>query len=183
MQVFFPISLRHQEMEGSSTDESTTSTDYLSIPPPLKGNAEAESGQKLPSSRKAEIVDMLRKHTYNDELDQSRNKHESRGPKNDRAMEATEQLFDKVVTPSDVGKLNRLVILKQHAVKHFPLSASKGVLLNLKNASEKVWRFWYSYWKSSHSYVLTKGWSQFVKDKNLKVGNVVRFSRSVDHDK
>ncbi|KAK6139885.1 hypothetical protein DH2020_026362 [Rehmannia glutinosa] len=33
-----------------------------------------------------------------------------------------ERLFEKPLTPSDVGKLNRLVIPKQHAEKHFPLN-------------------------------------------------------------
>ncbi|XP_020083862.1 B3 domain-containing protein Os02g0683500-like [Ananas comosus] len=39
------------------------------------------------------------------------------------------------VTPSDVGKLNRLVIPKQHAEKYFPLDASsneKGLLLSFE---------------------------------------------------
>ena len=31
-----------------------------------------------------------------------------------------EHMFEKVVTPSDVGKLNRLVIPKQHAERYFP---------------------------------------------------------------
>ncbi|MCI12331.1 AP2/ERF and B3 domain-containing transcription repressor TEM1, partial [Trifolium medium] len=103
-----------------------------------------------------------------------------------------EDLFEKVVTPSDVGKLNRLVIPKQHAEKHFPLqkavdcgaegsaaaAAGKGVLLNFEDVGGKVWRFRYSYWNSSQSYVLTKGWSRFVKEKNLKAGDTVCFQRS-----
>jgi len=95
-------------------------------------------------------------------------------------------LFDKTVTPSDVGKLNRLVIPKQHAEKHFPLqitgdvtAACKGVLLNFEDVGGRVWRFRYSYWNSSQSYVLTKGWSRFVKEKNLKAGDVVTFQRSI----
>lgn len=32
-----------------------------------------------------------------------------------------EHMFDKVMTPSDVGKLNRLVIPKQYAEKYLPL--------------------------------------------------------------
>ncbi|KAE9451048.1 hypothetical protein C3L33_17047, partial [Rhododendron williamsianum] len=117
----------------------------------------------LSSHSKAEVVDMLRKHT-----------HES-----DRAA------VREGVTPSDVGKLNRLVIPKQHAEKHFPLqngSVSKGVLLNFKDAAGKVWRFRYSYWNSSQSYVLTKGWSRFVKEKSLKAGDVVSFHRSTGSD-
>uniref|UniRef100_A0A0E0KUB9 TF-B3 domain-containing protein n=1 Tax=Oryza punctata TaxID=4537 RepID=A0A0E0KUB9_ORYPU len=79
-----------------------------------------------------------------------------------------EHMFDKVVTPSDVGKLNRLVIPKQHAEKYFPLDAAaneKGLLLSFEDRTGKLWRFRYSYWNSSQSYVMTKGWSRFVKEK------------------
>ncbi|KAK6921781.1 B3 DNA binding domain [Dillenia turbinata] len=157
----------------------------------------------LNSHSKAEIVDMLRKHTYHDELEQSRRNYglgknmRLNGDNDyqsgflatfgsDRVIKAREQLFEKAVTPSDVGKLNRLVIPKQHAEKHFPLqigSTSKGVLLNFEDVSGKVWRFRYSYWNSSQSYVLTKGWSRFVKEKNLKAGDIVTFHRSTGSDK
>ncbi|CAA6673561.1 unnamed protein product [Spirodela intermedia] len=85
------------------------------------------------------------------------------------AMVEKEHMFDKVVTPSDVGKLNRLVIPKQHAEKHFPSTphaARRG----------KQWRFRYSYWNSSQSYVMTKGWSRFVKEKRLDAGTPSRSS-------
>ncbi|KAL8224344.1 hypothetical protein R6Q57_019819 [Mikania cordata] len=147
----------------------------------------------LNSHSKAEIVDMLRKHTYNDELEQSkRNCSLQKNPFSDRfgsghkQANAREQLFEKTVTPSDVGKLNRLVIPKQHAEKHFPLqieNTSKGVLLHFEDIGMKVWRFRYSYWNSSQSYVLTKGWSRFVKEKNLKAGDIVSFQRSTGPDK
>ncbi|XP_042507706.1 AP2/ERF and B3 domain-containing transcription factor RAV1-like [Macadamia integrifolia] len=150
----------------------------------------------LNSHSKSEIVDMLRKHTYNDELLQSQRNYGGGGggggsdERNKReelsAAKAREQLFDKAVTPSDVGKLNRLVIPKQHAEKHFPLQIgnnSKGVLLNFEDNGGKVWRFRYSYWNSSQSYVLTKGWSRFVKEKNLKAGDIVSFQRSTGDEK
>ncbi|XP_047983877.1 B3 domain-containing protein At2g36080-like isoform X2 [Salvia hispanica] len=91
----------------------------------------------------------------------------------------SERLFEKPLTPSDVGKLNRLVIPKQHAEKHFPLSsgAESGLLLGFEDELGKSWRFRYSYWNSSQSYVLTKGWSRFVKDKRLHAGDVVVFAR------
>lgn len=91
-------------------------------------------------------------------------------------------MFDKVVTPSDVGKLNRLVIPKQHAERFFPLDAStneKGLQLNFEDPSGKPWRFRYSYWNSSQSYVMTKGWSRFVKEKRLDAGDTVSFCRGV----
>ncbi|OIW04558.1 hypothetical protein TanjilG_20914 [Lupinus angustifolius] len=93
-----------------------------------------------------------------------------------------EHMFDKVVTPSDVGKLNRLVIPKQHAEKYFPLDSTsneKGLLLNFEDRSGKLWRFRYSYWNSSQSYVMTKGWSRFVKEKKLDAGDIVSFQRGV----
>ncbi|XP_074349597.1 B3 domain-containing protein At2g36080-like isoform X2 [Apium graveolens] len=98
-----------------------------------------------------------------------------------------ESMFEKPLTPSDVGKLNRLVIPKQHAEKYFPLggngggeSVEKGLLLSFEDESGKTWRFRYSYWNSSQSYVLTKGWSRFVKEKRLDAGDVVVFERSRD---
>ncbi|KDP25176.1 hypothetical protein JCGZ_20332 [Jatropha curcas] len=98
------------------------------------------------------------------------------------AVVEKEHMFDKVVTPSDVGKLNRLVIPKQHAEKYFPLDSStneKGLLLNFEDRTRKAWRFRYSYWNSSQSYVMTKGWSRFVKDKKLDAGDIVSFQRGM----
>ncbi|KAH7512206.1 hypothetical protein FEM48_Zijuj12G0066000 [Ziziphus jujuba var. spinosa] len=95
-----------------------------------------------------------------------------------------EPMFEKPLTPSDVGKLNRLVIPKQHAEKYFPLggggggdSVDKGLLLSFEDELGKFWRFRYSYWNSSQSYVLTKGWSRYVKEKRLDAGDVVLFER------
>lgn len=91
-----------------------------------------------------------------------------------------EPMFEKPLTPSDVGKLNRLVIPKQHAEKYFPLggdSGDKGLLLSFEDESGKCWRFRYSYWNSSQSYVLTKGWSRYVKEKRLDAGDIILFER------
>lgn len=93
------------------------------------------------------------------------------------------QMFEKPLTPSDVGKLNRLVIPKQHAEKYFPLdneSVEKGLLLSFEDEVGKPWKFRYSYWTSSQSYVLTKGWSRYVKEKRLDAGDVIIFHRCDD---
>ncbi|CAL0316816.1 unnamed protein product [Lupinus luteus] len=157
------------------------------------------------SHSKSEIVDMLRKHSYADEMLYSKNNTRDKQRRNlvNAAttsfgiggmceMKACEVLFEKTVTPSDIGKLNRLVIPKQQAEKHFPLcggnstsaaAAAKGVLLNFEDVGGKVWRFRYSYWNSSQSYVLTKGWTRFVKEKSLKAGDAVRFYRSSGPDR
>jgi RAV-like factor len=171
--------------------------------PLAEADPDAAAELRFVASRsKAEVVDMLRKHTYFDELAQGRRAFAAAAssiapavsradghPSSPRLPAPTsaprEHLFDKAVTPSDVGKLNRLVIPKQHAEKHFPLQPpaagvgeTKGLLLNFEDAAAKVWRFRYSYWNSSQSYVLTKGWSRFVKEKGLSAGDVVGFYRS-----
>ncbi|KAL0015265.1 hypothetical protein SO802_002334 [Lithocarpus litseifolius] len=168
----------------------------------LEPHKDANELYFLNSHSKDEIVDMLRKHSYTHELEQSqynicachgtRKRHRDNWLMDTPVSEselfevAREYLFEKVVTPSDVGKLNRLVIPKQQAEKYFPLpteSAAKGVLLNFEDSIRKVWRFRYCYWSSSQSYVLTKGWSKFVKEKNLKAGDRVSFQRSMGPDK
>jgi RAV-like factor len=129
---------------------------------------------------------MLRKHTYADELRQGLRRGRGMGARAQPTPSwAREPLFEKAVTPSDVGKLNRLVVPKQHAEKHFPLkrtpettTTGKGVLLNFEDGEGKVWRFRYSYWNSSQSYVLTKGWSRFVREKGLGAGDAIVFSCS-----
>ncbi|KAJ0866101.1 putative transcription factor B3-Domain family [Helianthus annuus] len=91
-------------------------------------------------------------------------------------------MFDKVLTPSDVGKLNRLVIPRQHAERYFPMVYSNndnGFLLNFEDRNGKPWRFRYSFWNSSQTYVITKGWSSFVKEKKLHAGDIVFFQRGV----
>ncbi|KAF0905043.1 hypothetical protein E2562_000853 [Oryza meyeriana var. granulata] len=154
--------------------------------PATAEGASAGEVEFLAAHSKAEIVDMLRKHTYDDELQQGLRRGARVQP---TPLWAREPLFEKAVTPSDVGKLNRLVVPKQQAEKHFPFplrrspnaaaaATGKGVLLNFEDGDGKVWRFRYSYWNSSQSYVLTKGWSRFVREKGLRPGDTVAFSRS-----
>ncbi|KAK8492376.1 hypothetical protein V6N11_066186 [Hibiscus sabdariffa] len=113
------------------------------------------------------------------------NQHEEQGLEDQTEMNPdqnhqTEPMFEKPLTPSDVGKLNRLVIPKQHAEKYFPLgsdSSDKGFHLSFEDELGKCWRFRYSYWNSSQSYVLTKGWSRYVKEKQLDAGDIILFQR------
>ncbi|KAF7837125.1 AP2/ERF and B3 domain-containing transcription factor [Senna tora] len=92
-------------------------------------------------------------------------------------------LFQKELTPSDVGKLNRLVIPKKHASRYFPYvsgSAEEGGDIddhnnyisteNNNNNSDtelvfydklmRSWKFRYCYWRSSQSFVFTRGWNR-----------------------
>ncbi|KAF8701629.1 hypothetical protein HU200_033468 [Digitaria exilis] len=100
---------------------------------------------------------------------------------------APEHLFHKVLTPSDVGNLNRLVVPKHHAEKHFlakssnPLMATgMGVHLDFMDGDgrRKTWRFRYSYCTSSRIYIFTKGWRRYVREKGLQAGDTVAFFRS-----
>ncbi|KMZ69237.1 Auxin response factor 12 [Zostera marina] len=97
-------------------------------------------------------------------------------------MRSMEHMFNKIVTPSDVGKLKWLVIPKQLAEKYLPVVSSKndkGLLLNFQDRNGKPWIFRYSYWNSSQTYVMTKGWIRFVKEKQLSAGDTVSFGRGV----
>lgn len=109
------------------------------------------------------------------------------------------QLFQKELTPSDVGKLNRLVIPKKHASRYFPCVAgvtdegdntNNNYYYNYHNNNMDVnsdtelmfydklmrsWKFRYCYWRSSQSFVFTRGWNRFVKDKNLRAKDVIVF--------
>ncbi|KAK1604377.1 hypothetical protein QYE76_028050 [Lolium multiflorum] len=98
-----------------------------------------------------------------------------------------EHMFDKVVTPSDVGKLNRLVVPKHFAERYFlpqllggggnAASRLAGAVLRFEDGrgGGKAWAFRFSYWSSSQSYVMTKGWSAFVRDRRLAAGDTVSF--------
>ncbi|XP_019184038.1 PREDICTED: AP2/ERF and B3 domain-containing transcription factor At1g50680-like [Ipomoea nil] len=94
------------------------------------------------------------------------------------------ELFKKELTPSDVGKLNRLVIPKKHALKFFPRTldtaevtgGADDVELVFYDKAMRAWKFRYCYWKSSQSFVFTRGWNRFVKDKGIKPRDVVIFS-------
>ncbi|XP_010501941.1 PREDICTED: AP2/ERF and B3 domain-containing transcription factor At1g50680-like [Camelina sativa] len=108
----------------------------------------------------------------------------------DKCFYRTQQQFQKELTPSDVGKLNRLVIPKKHAVKYLPYinddpnekleegeigGAVEDVELVFYDRTMRQWKFKYCYWKSSQSFVFTKGWNSFVKERKLKEKDVISF--------
>ncbi|CAI9760987.1 unnamed protein product [Fraxinus pennsylvanica] len=95
------------------------------------------------------------------------------------------QLFQKELTPSDVSKLNRLVIPKKYAVKYFPRISDleenndgnmEEVELVFFDPSMRSWKFRYCYWKSSQSFVFTRGWNRFAKEKGLRPRDRIIFS-------
>lgn len=96
-------------------------------------------------------------------------------------------MFQKELTPSDVGKLNRLVIPKKYAVKYFPyISENDGedggcggggedTELVFCDKTMRTWKFRYCFWRSSQSFVFTRGWNRFVKENDLKEKDIVSF--------
>ncbi|MCL7024300.1 hypothetical protein MKW94_016611 [Papaver nudicaule] len=95
-----------------------------------------------------------------------------------------QQLFHKQLTLSDVGKLNRLVIPRRYAEAYLPPVSTEekkeagvpdDIPLPVYDREMNCWNFRYCFWKSSQSYVFTRGWIQFVKGKKLKAGDVVTF--------
>ncbi|XP_062196334.1 putative B3 domain-containing protein Os08g0157700 [Phragmites australis] len=109
---------------------------------------------------------------------QGRHHHEGDGVAVAGGVLEREHMFDKVLTPSDVGKLNRLVVPKQHAERFFPAAVSEGTQLCFEDRAGTPWQFRFSYWGSSQSYVMTKGWSRFVRAARLAAGDTVSFSRT-----
>nr|XP_043624513.1 AP2/ERF and B3 domain-containing transcription factor At1g50680-like [Erigeron canadensis]XP_043624514.1 AP2/ERF and B3 domain-containing transcription factor At1g50680-like [Erigeron canadensis] len=92
------------------------------------------------------------------------------------------RLFQKELTPSDVGRLNRLVIPKKSAMEFFPPvpTGERGqnvelVELTFYDRSMRIWKFRYCYWKSSQSFVFTRGWNKFVSSHNLRPRDVITF--------
>ncbi|XP_010676971.2 AP2/ERF and B3 domain-containing transcription factor At1g50680 [Beta vulgaris subsp. vulgaris] len=103
-----------------------------------------------------------------------------------------QELFRKELTPSDVGKLNRLVIPKRYALKYFPINDRVSRNFSLSEFQEgedqggdmelifydkkmRSWKFRYCYWKSSQSFVFTRGWNKFVRVKELEAKDIITF--------
>ncbi|XP_074324348.1 AP2/ERF and B3 domain-containing transcription factor At1g51120-like [Apium graveolens] len=80
-------------------------------------------------------------------------------------------LFEKVLTASDVGMLYRIVIPKMYT-SCFPCDSHK---LAFYDQSMTLWNFRYGVWKGSNSYVLSSGWKDFVRAKDLRSVDKVIF--------
>lgn len=135
------------------------------------------------------FVDFIMKQSQREEIGGSDDPNGRRVHADDEQFSCI-QLFQKDLTPSDVGKLNRLVIPKKFAVKYFPYifkDVEDDRVLNVNAAGVddtelifydrfmKSWKFRYCYWRSSQSFVFTKGWNRFVKEKKLKEKDIIIF--------
>ncbi|KAK9052685.1 hypothetical protein SSX86_029315 [Deinandra increscens subsp. villosa] len=139
------------------------------------------------------VLAIIKDGSYEAKFEDYRRQKENNGEENDKNMLSVEKrsfgfscrvLFQKELTPSDVGKLNRLVIPKKYAVRYFPRVpdevapagfGNEEVTLSFYDTRKRLWKFRYCYWKSSQSFVFTRGWNQFVKDKKLVAKDKITF--------
>ncbi|MCL7041537.1 hypothetical protein MKW94_015013 [Papaver nudicaule] len=193
---------RERTWIGTFKSESEAAKAYDSVAVKLRSDEDLHRNYPLTSRTSLEadflkplsmeqVKDMFRDGSYEQKFDEFLNKNSLKGDKelnlltgsaSDRAV-TFQRLFHKVLTPSDVGKLNRLVIPKMCAEHHFPPVSKEekeaGVIediqLSFYDREMTCWKFRYCFWRSSQSYVFTRGWSRFVKIKKLKAGDVVTF--------
>ncbi|OWM73437.1 hypothetical protein CDL15_Pgr026536 [Punica granatum] len=177
------------KLRRGDTQRNFPVTQYTCLEPTFQDNFTEE-----------EILDRIKDGTYQSKFrdfirnlsgNQGKTKdalcHPQRRMNSNSGQISCRQLFHKELTPSDVGKLNRLVIPKKYAVKHFPciMESRNGhegrenyvddTELVFHDRLMKVWKFRYCYWKSSQSFVFTRGWNQFVREKELRAKDVVTF--------
>ncbi|EEF30029.1 AP2/ERF and B3 domain-containing transcription factor At1g51120 [Ricinus communis] len=97
-------------------------------------------------------------------------------------------LFRKELTQTDVTHIKGFHIPKDHAIEYFPplVGANSGIGHENGNNNKSIdlifydkhcrpWTFRYSYWKSTQTYVFTKGWRHFLKMNDLRTKDSVFF--------
>ncbi|KAF8107619.1 hypothetical protein N665_0119s0080 [Sinapis alba] len=87
-----------------------------------------------------------------------------------------EILLEKYLTTSDLSNLETHVFAANEDVgKYFLLATDR--ILRVEDEEGKPWQFGFSDLNVSHRYVLTKGWSNYVKEKQLVAGDFVFLQR------
>ncbi|KAF2282719.1 hypothetical protein GH714_043535 [Hevea brasiliensis] len=97
-------------------------------------------------------------------------------------------LFRKELTQTDVVRMKGFHIPKDYAMEYFPPLAGVNSSGGYENGNKSIeltffdrhchpWTFRYSYWKSTRTFVFTKGWRHFLKMNNLKPKDSVFFYR------
>ncbi|CAI8585980.1 unnamed protein product [Vicia faba] len=88
-------------------------------------------------------------------------------------------LFEKVLSPSDAGRIGRLVLPKACAEAFLPpISQSEGVPLQFQDLKGNEWTFQFRFWPNNNSrmYVL-EGVTPCIQALQLNAGDTVTFSR------
>ncbi|KAF2315083.1 hypothetical protein GH714_038127 [Hevea brasiliensis] len=140
-----------------------------------------------------EILDMIKDKTYlskfsNYLANQSLlREYAANNPANQQGI-SYQMLFRKELTQTDVTHIKGFHIPKEHAMEYFPPlagvnssggveSGNKSIELTFFDRHCRPWTFRYSYWKSTQTFVFTKGWRHFLKMNNLKPKDCVFFYR------
>ncbi|XP_026458661.1 AP2/ERF and B3 domain-containing transcription factor At1g51120-like [Papaver somniferum] len=99
------------------------------------------------------------------------------------------EIFQKPLTPSDLGARNRFCIPKKNALQEFPLvnheeNKERVDVIQMEfldgRSSKKLLKFEYCYQKTSKIFVLSTGWKNFVKNKGLRKDDIVIFWKRYD---
>ncbi|XP_050230046.1 AP2/ERF and B3 domain-containing transcription factor At1g50680-like [Mercurialis annua] len=93
-----------------------------------------------------------------------------------------QMLFRKELTQTDVTHIKGFHIPKDHAIDYFPPLANSrdgnnnsSIELTFFDKHYRPWTFRYSYWKSTQTFVFTKGWRHFLKMNGLNTRDSVVF--------
>nr|GEW85714.1 AP2/ERF and B3 domain-containing transcription factor At1g50680-like [Tanacetum cinerariifolium] len=150
---------------------------------------------KFPSHLNMEVIlKMIKDETYESKFNNFLREKTGKEKEDDLSVQKNcdnfrRLLFEKELTPSDVGKLRRLVIPKKFVVAYFPPVPDNDdlegfvndeVILPFYDVDNKLWKFRYCYWKSSQSFLFTRGWNQFVKEKKLMANDKISFYYNED---
>ncbi|KAJ0456197.1 putative transcription factor B3-Domain family [Helianthus annuus] len=88
-------------------------------------------------------------------------------------------LFEKVLSPSDAGKIGRLVLPKKCAEAYLPpISQPEGCPLVIQDSNGKDWVLQYRFWPNGNSRMyFLEGVASCIQSMQLQAGDTVTFSR------
>lgn len=155
-------------------------------------NYKPEEIDFLNSCTDEELIGMLKGKTYDRKYMSflSLRSQIANKAKKERERVAYQLLFETELTETDASTMKGLYIPNEHAMAYFTPLVGNGVNLGEIHDSERdlgdftfydkqncPWTFRYSYCSSTRSFVFTRGWSYFVRMKNMKPGDVIAFYR------
>ncbi|XP_010449344.1 PREDICTED: disease resistance protein RRS1-like isoform X1 [Camelina sativa] len=100
--------------------------------------------------------------------------------KNMLSHHTKEDLFEMRLKTNDVDNVDSLIITDEDARNYFPFTNFQGgteSLIRFEDQDGKGWLFGYSYHNIGSQCEFTRGWSRYVKENQLSVGDSVFFQR------
>nr|DAD24015.1 TPA_asm: hypothetical protein HUJ06_025478 [Nelumbo nucifera] len=107
---------------------------------------------------------------------------------NARPMQQQRLLFQKILSSSDVGRFNRLVIPSVQARAHFPTlkideNMYKVEILRLIDNQNRTWEVKFEFLPRNRTFVLSRGWKKFVRHHDLRKDGVIRFYEIINSER